>query len=193
MEQKSVREAILLRLMTIMVLACTARSWADPVVYFRTDNPDVVAGQTISVEIFTTLTTGDLRIDRISDDAGGLASNLWLNPGYHPPLESGTIVNFDNVLIEDISSYVGAIFPAVTDVLYSFDYTVPQVPTGTQIDIFCDPSDGAVNRVFCNLGSDFGYVTPDSLTIEVVPEPASILLFGLSLQLLRRRPRTYSK
>jgi len=182
MKRKNERKAVLLQFVIIFLLACAARSWADPVVCFRTDNPDVIAGQTISVEIFATVTTSHVRIDRISDDAGGLAGNLWLNPDYREPLDLGTIVNFDNVLIEEISSYITSISPEVTGVLYSFDYTVPLVATGTQIDIFCDSSEGAINYVWCD-GLD--PVTPENLTINVVPEPSSFLLLSLSMLLLR--------
>ena len=66
---------------------------ATPVVFFDTEDPQVVPAETISVTIFSTLLTDHIRMDRISDADFGIASNLYLNPDYNPPLNAGVVVN----------------------------------------------------------------------------------------------------
>jgi hypothetical protein len=163
-------------LIIIAVILPAANVSQAEVVFFDTADPMVVPGETISVSIFSTVETDSIRMDRISDADFGIASNLYLNPGYNPPLEAGAIVNEGGVLIEDVSTGMTPAFPAVSGVLYSFDYTVPAAEFGHIITIFADPSDDAVNHVFARVDDDLVYVMPDSLTLTVVPEPATIYL-----------------
>jgi hypothetical protein len=175
-----------------ILLYYSACAQAESVVYFRTDNTDVIAGQTISVEIFTTALTDHVTLDKISDDAGGQASNLWLNPNYNSPLDAGTAVNLNHILIEGVSSGIAPAFPAVSDVLYKFDYLVPQLASGTEITIFADPSDGSVNEVWCDLNLGLEAITPDSLVVTIVPEPVTILFLGTGvLTLITRNRKKY--
>jgi hypothetical protein len=160
------------------------------VVYFDTDNPFVIPSETILVSIFSTVETDSIRMDKISDDVGGTASNLYLNPNYDTPLNPGIIVNTGGILIEGVSTGITPAFPAVSGVLYSFDYTVPLVSSGTVITIFANPSNGAVNEVRAKIGPGLTAITPESLSITVVPEPAALLVFaggGFILLRLRRK------
>jgi len=180
-----IRKEIITILVAVILLG-TSVSQAT-VVFFDTADPDVLPGQTISVSIFSTVETDSIKMDQISDADFGIASNLYLNPNYNPPLNEGVAVNESGVLIEGVNTGVAPDFPAVSEVLYSFDYLVPTAPFGHSITIFADPSGGAVNQVWCDIGPGLTPITPESLTLTVVPEPSMILLFSLGGLLLRKR------
>ena len=118
-------------------------------------------------------------MDRISDADFGIASNLWLNPNYNSPLEAGVIINTGGILIEGVNSGMLPDFPAVAGILYSFDYLVPQATLGHTITIFGDPSRGAINQVWVDIGPGLEPVTPDSLTLTIIPEPCTLVLLGI--------------
>jgi hypothetical protein len=177
-------------LIIIAVILFSANVSQAAVVYFDTPDPIVEPGETISVSIFSTVETDSIRMDRISDADFGIASNLYLNPNY--PLGSGynegLLVNNSGVLIEGIKAGIGLPqWSGISGILYSFDYLVPIAPFGHTIIIFADLSDGAVNEVFCNVGGDLVYVTPESLSLTVVPEPGTILLLVIGSFLFVRK------
>jgi hypothetical protein len=145
-------------------------------VFFDTADPEVLPGETISVTIFSTVDTDSIRMDRISDADAGIASNLYLNPNYDLPLNEGVVVNENGVLIEDVNTGITLAFPAVSGVLYSFDYLVPMAQPGHIITIFADPSNDSVNEVWYDIGSGLESITPEALSLTVVPEPATIYL-----------------
>lgn len=153
-------------------------------VYFDTADPLVLPGETISVTIFSIKLTEFIRMDKISDDAGGMASNLYLNPNYNGPVfNEGTAVNIGGVLIEGVrGGEVTPDTPTVSGVLYSFDYTVSEEAMyGQIVSIFADSSGGAINQVYTS-----EYLTPESLTLTVVPEPATLFLLSIGGLLLAR-------
>jgi len=159
-------------------------------VYFDTVDPIVMPGETIYVSIFSTVETDRIRMDRISDADFGIASNLYLNPGYPQgsDFNEGDLVNSEGVLIEGIRAGIGLpVWSGVSGVLYSFDYLVSMAAQpGHTITIFADPSNNAINEVFCDVDGDLVYVTPESLSLTVVPEPGTISLLGLGLLLTRK-------
>jgi hypothetical protein len=168
---------LFLIIMAVILLAASVSQAA--VVFFDTADPFVLPGETISISIFSTVETDSIRMDRISDADFGAASNLYLNPDYGTwQFSEGTTVNSGGVLIEDVKGGWTLASNAVSGVLYSFDYLVPIVQPGHIITIFADPSGGAVNDVFFLGESAPEHVTPESLTLTVVPEPASLLLLG---------------
>jgi hypothetical protein len=174
-------------LILVMVLGKSAN--ATPVVFFDTEDPLVLPGETISVSIFSTVLTDHIRMDRISDADSGIAENLYLNQDYNPPLIEGVAINEGGVLIEGVSTGIYPACPAVSGVLYSFDYTVSEeVMYGEIINIFADSSDGAINQVYVD-DSGWKYVTPESLSLTIVPEPATICLLAMGSPLLTRKSK----
>jgi hypothetical protein len=178
-----------LLLIILAVILFAANTSQATVVYFDTTDPFVLPGETISIGIFSTVETDSIRMDRISDADFGIASNLYLNPDYPPGsgYNEGVAVNNNGVLIESIKAGIGLpTWSGVSGVLYSFDYLVPIAPFGHTITIFADPSNGAINEVFCNVAGYLVYITPESLTLTVVPEPATFFLFALGSLFLKR-------
>ncbi len=159
------------------------------VVFFDTADPMVEPGETISVSIFSTVATDSIRMDQISDADFGVASDLYLNPNYNSPLNEGSLVNTGGVLIEGVSTAMITAFPAVSGVLYSFDYLVPMASPGHIITIFADPSNDAVNYVLCDIGLGLTPITPESLSLTIVPEPTTIVLLAMGGLLLARERR----
>jgi len=171
---------------TLLAMGILLSERAEAEIFFDTPDPFVGPGETVTVSIFSDVITDHIRMDRISDDGGGFASNLFLNPGYIHPLNAGIPINMGGVLIEGFSSEQAPDTPAISGVLYSFDYTVNfGAFEGQLISIFADPSGGAVNQIYAYLPTGWEYVTPESLTLTVIPEPTSFLLVGLGGMLLR--------
>ena len=86
--------------------------------------------------------------------------------GYRSQLRGG--------LIENVVGLVDLFSPPVEGIVYSFDYTVPDVAVGSEWGIFarctnCIPEAG-----------------PHPLELTMVPEPTTIALLGLGGLLLRR-------
>ena len=129
-------------------------------------------------------------MDRISDDGEGTASNLYLNPGYDyaPVFNNGIAVNNNWILIEGIEGLLGTpITPPVLGDLYSFDYTVSEFALHNEIiNIFADPSGGAINEV--DIIGLVENVTPESLYLTVwIPEPGTISLLIIGSLFLKTR------
>jgi len=187
------KKKILVIMGTLLALGVLSSERAVAEIFFDTADPFVAPRETISVDIFSTVITDHIRMDRISDDGSGSASNLLLNPGYNPPLNAGVSINEGGVLIEGISTGIIPDSPEISGILYSFDYTVSLgAVDGQLISIFADPSGGAINQIYANLPTGWEYVTPESLTLTVIPEPTSLLLIGFGGLLLIsviQRPR----
>jgi len=180
------KKKILLMIGTLLSIVILPSERVAAEIFFNTPDPFVAPGETISVAIFSDVITDHIRMDRISDDGGGFASNLFLNPDYIHPLNGGVPINEGGVLIEGISTGQAPVSPQVYGVLYSFDYTVSLGGLdGQLISIFADPSGGAINQIYANLPTGWEYVMPESLTLTVVPEPVSLLLFSLGTVLAR--------
>jgi len=135
---------------------------------------------------------GFMDIAAITTNIGGTASN----PSLHSALQDGTggtssvgdIVNSEDTLISDVRGYieqgdlVGVYpFPAV---LFSFELNVPDDP-------FYIMEIGISGLSLKNLGYNPispAYTVVEPLVLYInVPEPATVLLFGLSGMFLRKR------
>jgi hypothetical protein len=181
------KKMILVIIGTLLALGVLPSEQAVAEIFFDTPDPFVAPGETISVEIFSTVITDHIRMDRISDDGNGSASNLFVNPDYNPPLNAGVPINESGILIEWVSTGIMPDSPEVSGSLYNFDYTVSLgAVDGQLISIFADPSGGAINQIYANIPTGWEYVTPESLTLTIIPEPATFFLLGGGLLLVRR-------
>jgi hypothetical protein len=177
---------LFLTIISVILLAASVSQAA--MVYFDTADPFVMPGETISISIFSTVITFQIRMDRISNADSGTASNLHLNPEYFDIINEGTLVNTGGILIEDILTMSPPVSPQVSGVLYSFDYTLSEeVMYGEIINIFPDSSDGAINYVRCDTGYGVENIIPESLSLTVVPEPVTIVLLAMGSLLLTRK------
>ena len=91
---------------TLLALCMLPSERAEAEIFFDTADPFVAPGETISVDIFSTVITDHIIMDKISDDGSGSASNLFLNPGYISPLNAGFTTNESGVLIPPIGAMV---------------------------------------------------------------------------------------
>jgi len=180
-------KAQLLSIILAVVILLAVGEVRAALVFFDTADPVVMPGETISVSIFSMEPTVSIRMDRISNDGEGTASNLYLNPGYDwaAGFDEGTVINSGVILIEGVRGELGTPgSPTVAGILYSFDYTVPIGAIQDQIiSIFADSSGGAINEI--NVIGMIDNVTPESLSLTVIPEPTTILLIGFGGLLLR--------
>ena len=184
----------------VLLLAVTSSAMAG-LVELRVNPDDARASyehsDTITIELYATGfyenypsdTIGFMDISALLTDKGGIASA----PSLHSALAAGAgaspgiIVNSGGVLIENIigNREVGSPgvypFPAV---LYSFEFHIPDLPYSTNITISFS---GLVLMNAGNFTIVPAYTVSGPLEIHVVPEPATLLLFGLGGLLLRKR------
>ena len=187
----------------VLLLAVTSSAVAG-LVELRVSPDDAflyIASDTITIQLYATDfytdypydTIGFMDIAAIKTDNGGTASNPSLNSalavGTGGTSSVGDIVNSGDTLISDVRGYieqddlVGVYpFPAV---LYEFEFHIPDIMWSTIITISLD------GLSLKNLGYNdpVPYYTQSTL-LEIhlaVPEPTTLLLFGLGGLLLRKR------
>jgi hypothetical protein len=185
-------------LVLVMVLALTsvASAWT---VWFEVDSADVKDSyefsDVITINLVADADVHTLQIGAITSDNGGTAQDpLVLNAKFSVLPLPGTIVNAGDpyVLIELISGSVpfGAPLVLAGEVLYSFDFHVPDLPYSSYITIddYVDMGHDPPYMTYIGFGdwTDTDQIEP--VVIHVVPEPTTIALLGLGgLFLLRRR------
>jgi len=170
---------VLIALLVVTAVASAAT------VSFQADKTDVIVGDVVSITVIATGNCTSIVIPEILSSQAGLASNLFLNPLLSQVPIVGIPVNAGNVLITGINGTTPFAFPPAPvlagEVLYSFDYTVPVVASGTIITI---AGAGALSFMF----DDFTQSTDmGSVALEVIPEPITIALLGLGGLFIRRR------
>jgi len=89
-------------------------------------------GSTVRVKLHSNVPVGALTLESIveSPAVGGTASNFWVNPdfGWEDLRRAGEAVNSDGELIRNVTAIRGFGDPGVVGELFSFDYTIPDLP-----------------------------------------------------------------
>jgi hypothetical protein len=183
----------------VLVLAMASVGWASNV---KISGPSTaMPGDTISLSIVTLtgFTAYEVALGKISvNGAGGhVTHNIDGSQPiatFHAKLvtipDVGYIASYYEMGSDGEIVYVYASVDAGQSIagpatLYTWSYTVSSSASGT-ITISHDPTfDTSFKGVRAQGASD--YYSPDSLDIDIIPEPMTILLLGLGSLFLRRR------
>ncbi len=173
-------------LVLVMVLAMAQLSLAGLATLRVAENDvksDYAPSDMITIELVTDFGVGGLSIDQVTG-SGGTASAPALNTLLNQaPVNPGVIINAGGVLLQAVAGStdlaVGDI--AAGEVLWRFEFHVPDLPPSTIIEI------GTLG--FFAAAGDFSDMALETnvLAIHIIPEPVTVALLGLGGLLLRRR------
>ena len=189
----------------ILVLAISSVASADTV-WLEVDASDAADGYAPS-DVITINLVSDVLIAGIGSLAIGSSSGTAQAPlALHSLItalpNTGTIHNSGGILIHSISGTTGTGLPPVTiaagEVIYSFEFHVPELPDSTWITIEDYTGASPVGPPLSTLITMYNPQTEqlssltDVTAVEIhIPEPATICLLGIgALSLLRRRRKT---
>jgi hypothetical protein len=171
----------------VLVLAMTSSAWAT-LAWFTVSpvNPSYEPSDIITIGIVADFYVGNFGLDDILTDNGGTASA----PSLHELLQTGQysdgeVMNTGNLLIQDpygqIDGYELEDGVPPGEVVWSFQYHVPEVPESTILTI------SASGTIFLADAWYTEYVESIEPLEFHLPEPTTIALLGLGGLLLRRR------
>lgn len=147
-------------------------------------------GNPITVDLTSDVGVASILYMQVIDTStvGGTAGPATVNAGFDLFAYGGSVVNSGGVLLKDVTGMLGVMnvyaqaFPA--NPLVTFSYTPPAgLPVGTLWDIAI----GTGSVVTKDATGAVTGLNVSPLTLEVVPEPMTIVLLGLGGLFLRRR------
>jgi|GEM_PF-1945281 len=172
-------------LVLILVLGTAQTCWAGTAL-FRVA-PDDVKEAYLPSDIITFEVVADFPVGVISMDyvhaTDGEAMSTWLNAGFDDIMGAGRPINIGGTAVQGVWGTVALGSPDVEpgEVLWSFEYHIPDVPFDLVIEISTES--------FFAASTDFSdYATEtNAVMISLIPEPMTLGLLGLGGLFLRRR------
>jgi len=169
-------------LILCLVMAMASAAWAGTVT-MRVESGDQKTSykesDTITIEVVADFDVANFSITKVWGDP--TASSPALHTSFTmTPLNPGVVVNSGGVLIQSVAGSAASNISA-GQVLWQFEYHVPDVPHSTWLTI--SSTDVWIDEYY---GSDYADSIND-LEIHVTPEPMTIALLGLGGLFLRRR------
>jgi len=113
-----------MRKLIVLIMLLAVSAVASAVTVELQAPAQAMKGDIVNVKLFTDFPVTDVIIIGISDNgAGGVASNLWGNPGLNwTPLYG--ILNIDGWLVKGLIAHHNFGSPPVSGIILSFDYEV---------------------------------------------------------------------
>jgi len=175
-------------LVLVLVLAMTQLSLAGLATLRIAGNDvknDYTPSDIITIELVADFGVGSIGIDQVNGNPpGGMASAPALNSLFvDQPVNPGVIKNQGPLLIQGVAGFtaLGSADIPAGQLLWSFEFHVPDLPPSTWIEI-------TTSGAFLAAG-DFSDMSDgtNAVMIHIIPEPVTIALLGLGGLFLRRR------
>ncbi|MHC4645111.1 MAG: PEP-CTERM sorting domain-containing protein [Planctomycetota bacterium] len=184
--------SVVLLILTGVSVASAGTAW------FEVDPSDAKdsygPSETITIRVVADATVSQLTLGAITSDSGGQATGpLTLHYNFDLLPSVGSLVNGGTpfVLVELITGHVYTGSPLVPpgEALYSFEYQIPMVgsPATITIDDYTDAAHTPPYTTTVRFGDATTVQDIGMLELNVVPEPATLVLLATGGLLLRRR------
>jgi hypothetical protein len=183
-------------LSVFLVLAIASVASAEAV-WFEVDEADAkdhyAPSDIITINVYADFDVGSLYIGAIASNGGTAEATGDLHPMLNLLPDTGTIINEGGILISIVTGSINYMAPPAPalEILYSFEFHVPDVPESTYLIIDDYTDYGTTPPTYTSVSDPTGYMIIISdmteAVIHVIPEPMTIVLLGLGGLFLRRR------